>query len=120
MDVQLVGVVEQESIEAIHVFDKIVECPGGSCPMTSTAIADLGEEVYAITKVGTDDAGKKITREMENHGVRTNFVCLAEEEQTAVSILPVFTSGKRGCFVNLGTNNTFHGKVSYRDLRVEK
>lgn len=65
LDVQLCGAGEGEgSLETIREFAETKYCPGGSCPQTSTALAELGVPgVLAVTKMGFDAHGDEMIRQ---------------------------------------------------------
>lgn len=65
LDVQLCGAGEGEGgVETIREFAETKYCPGGSCPQTSTALAELGvPAVVAVTKMGFDAHGDEMIRQ---------------------------------------------------------
>lgn len=66
LDLQLCGSGEGEgSVETIREYEETKYCPGGSCPQTSTALAELGvPEVVAVTKMGFDAHGDEMIRQV--------------------------------------------------------
>lgn len=65
LDVQLCGSGDSGGgVETIREFEETRYCPGGSCPQTSTALAELGvPEVAAVTKMGFDAHGDEMMRQ---------------------------------------------------------
>lgn len=65
LDLQLCGSGEGEGgVETIREFEETKYCPGGSCPQTSTALAELGVPgVSAVTKMGYDAHGDEMIRQ---------------------------------------------------------
>lgn len=65
LDLQLCGSGEGEGgVETIREFEETKYCPGGSCPQTSTALAELGvPRVVALTKMGFDAHGDEMIRQ---------------------------------------------------------
>lgn len=70
LDVQLCGSGDSEGgVETIREFEETRYCPGGSCPQTSTALAELGVPgVAAVTKMGFDAHGDEMMRQARDKG----------------------------------------------------
>eukprot|EP00903_Cladosiphon_okamuranus_P009565 g9107.t1 len=97
-------------VETIREFDETKYCPGGSCPQASTALAQLGVPgVVAVTKMGVDAHGDEMVRQMVAAGVDCSRIIRDSSVQTALAVLPIFSSGERGCFVNLAANDHLSG-----------
>ncbi|CBJ31745.1 Myo-inositol-1-phosphate synthase [Ectocarpus siliculosus] len=97
-------------VETIRKFKETKYCPGGSCPQASTALARLGVPgVVAVTKMGADAHGDEMVRQMLAAGVDCSRVIRDASVQTALAVLPIFSSGERGCFVNLAANDDLLG-----------
>ncbi|KAL9180425.1 hypothetical protein ACHAXT_008395 [Thalassiosira profunda] len=116
LDLQLVGCTQSGSDEAIERYDEAVHCAGGSASMTGTTLALLlgsdddaesKEEVHVLTKVGPDFAGNTLLEFYRRAGASTHLVLTDESARTSMAVLPIFTNGKRGCFVNLACNDGF-------------
>lgn len=83
--------------------------------MTGTTLALLlrssdeedSEEVHVLTKIGPDFAGDTLLEFYRRAGASTQLVLKDETSRTSMAVLPVFKSGKRGCFVNLACNDGF-------------
>lgn len=121
LDLQLVGCTQSGSDEAIERYDEAVHCAGGSASMTGTTLALLlspsegeepregeGEEkVHILTKIGPDFAGNTLLEFYRRAGASTDLVLADDAVRTSMAVLPVFKSGKRGCYVNLACNDGF-------------
>ncbi|CAM9840753.1 unnamed protein product, partial [Choristocarpus tenellus] len=106
LDLQLCASTLEGGVETIQSFEETKYCPGGSCPQTSTVLAEMGVPgVVAITKMGADAHGNEMIKQMSAAGVDCNRVIRDPSTQTALAVLPIYTSGARGCFVNLAANN---------------
>ncbi|CAM9593342.1 unnamed protein product [Discosporangium mesarthrocarpum] len=109
LDMQLCDSTEEGGVETIHQFTETKYCPGGSCPQVATALAEMGVAgVVAMTKMGVDAHGNEMVKQMSDAGVDCSRVIRDPSVQTALAVLPIFTSGARGCFVNLAANNDLH------------
>lgn len=69
---------------------------GGDALNESAVLSRLGKKVQLISKVGGDDAGKRILHYMEENGIDTDGVCVQEDIATAVNIALVREDGNRG------------------------
>lgn len=80
LDLQLCGSGGADgSVETIREFEETKYCPGGSCPQTSTALADLGVPgVLAVTKMGVDAHGDEMVRQASTSGT---VICMYVEIQ---------------------------------------
>jgi len=112
LDLQLVGCTQSGSDEAIERYDEAIHCAGGSASMTATTLALLmkeqqQEEVHVITKIGPDFAGNTMLEFYRRAGASTRLVLSDESARTSMAVLPIFQTGKRGCYVNLACNDGF-------------
>jgi sugar/nucleoside kinase (ribokinase family) len=118
LDLQLVGCTQSGSDEAIERYDEAVHCAGGSASMSGTTLALLlrstddqgqyaAEKVHILTKIGPDFAGNTLLEFYQRAGASTDLVLTDSAARTSMAILPVYKSGKRGCFVNLACNDGF-------------
>ena len=65
------------------------------------------DEVHILTKIGPDFAGNTLLEFYRRAGASTDLVLTDDTARTSMAVLPVFKSGKRGCFVNLACNDGF-------------
>ncbi|CAN0542038.1 unnamed protein product [Ectocarpus sp. 12 AP-2014] len=59
--------------------------------------------------MGADAHGDEMVRQMLAAGVDCSRVIRDASVQTALAVLPIFSSGERGCFVNLAANDDLLG-----------
>lgn len=71
--------------------------------------------VVPLCKIGLDDTGNKLLSLLEDCGVcrnvETKFIKNARQRdpdaRTALSVLPIYQDGRRGCFFDAASNSTF-------------
>ena len=124
LDLQLIGCTKSGQEEAIEKYEKAVYCAGGSACMTATTLGQLISKsssskletttttttttcIQLLTKVGRDRNGEIILDFMSKADVATNVVIQDSNEATAMSVLPIFQTGGRGCYFNLASNNNY-------------
>ena len=75
--------------------------------------------VIPLCKVGNDDTGSKLLALLENCGqacrnVDTRIIKLSRTRdphaRTALAVLPIYRDGRRGCFFDAASNDTFSAK----------
>ena len=122
--------------EAIESFEGEKSIGGGSVSMACKALARLvhGEpldegfievappvvhSVIPLCKIGNDSTGDKLINLLEECGsscrnVDTKHVKAARQgdttSRTALSVLPIYQDGRRGCFFDAASNATFSSK----------
>ncbi|MEI7833246.1 MAG: carbohydrate kinase family protein, partial [bacterium] len=79
--------------------------PGGATSNTGRALARLGMPVSYLTVLGVDANGDIMESMWRADGVDTSCVVRVETAGTALSVLPVYTDGKRGVYFCPGTND---------------
>eukprot|EP00591_Stephanopyxis_turris_P013517 CAMPEP_0195510468 /NCGR_PEP_ID=MMETSP0794_2-20130614/3104_1 /TAXON_ID=515487 /ORGANISM="Stephanopyxis turris, Strain CCMP 815" /LENGTH=374 /DNA_ID=CAMNT_0040637895 /DNA_START=142 /DNA_END=1266 /DNA_ORIENTATION=- len=122
LDLQLLGCTKSGTEEAIEQYDEAVYCAGGSASMTATTLALLtktnAEEeeeeeeeedvrIHVLTKLGADFNGDKLIDFYKRAGANTDLILVDPNVRTSMAVLPVFSEGGRGCFVNLACNEGF-------------
>jgi sugar/nucleoside kinase (ribokinase family) len=117
LDLQLIGCTKSGQEEAIEQYERAVYCAGGSACMTATTLALLDtnnnntnsktRSIHLLTKLGKDRNGEILMDFMTKAGANTELTFMDESVATAMSILPIFKTGGRGCFFNLASNNSF-------------
>lgn len=134
LDLQLLGCTKSGTgEESIEKYDRTVYCAGGSASMTATTLglllradqrakaagdgevgggkneaADAETEVHVLTKLGSDLDGERMLGFYASAGARPGLTLSDPAARTSMAVLPVFTDGRRGCFVNLACNDSFH------------
>eukprot|EP00977_Amphora_coffeiformis_P013936 scaffold3806_cov169-Amphora_coffeaeformis.AAC.12 len=136
VDMQLNNATGGDGGEAIESFQGEKSIGGGSVSMACKSLARLchGEpldegfmqvtppvvhSVIPLCKVGNDPTGDKLISLLEECGsacrnVDTKHVKAAREgdsvSRTALSVLPIYQDGRRGCFFDAASNTTFSAK----------
>lgn len=91
---------------------------GGGATNAAASFAHLGRKVACIAKIGEDDAGKDIERDLHYHGVYTNLLVRSRTEQTGYSTLLTTANGQRTALVYRGAAATLTAKeVPWDKLR---
>lgn len=133
VDMQLNQASGGDGGEAIETFEGETSIGGGSVSMACKTLARLCHgaplddgymqitppvvnAVVPICKVGKDSAGDKLISLLENCGeacrnVETKYIKAARDRdpnaRTALSVLPIYKDGRRGCFFDAASNMTF-------------
>ncbi|HKL17150.1 MAG TPA: carbohydrate kinase family protein [Patescibacteria group bacterium] len=83
---------------------------GGGAFNTAAGFSKLGIKVATITRVGDDQNGKKLIKQMKSRGINTDFVQVDKKHSTAFSFIP--------CLKDKATHSifTYHGAVDYLSL----
>ena len=136
VDMQLNHATGGDGGEAIESFEGEKSIGGGSVSMACKTLARLchGEpldegfmqvtppvvhSVIPLCKVGNDATGDKLISLLEECGaacrnVDTKHVKASREgdtvSRTALSVLPIYQDGRRGCFFDAASNTTFSAK----------
>ena len=84
---------------------------GGDALNETLILTKLGKKVQFISKVGDDDAGKRILGVLNEHGISTDCVCVEQDLATAINIVLVDEDGNRHFLTN--------PKSSLRKLALE-
>ena len=74
---------------------------------TLAQIEDSQRDIYILTKLGADLNGRMMLDFFTKSGARTELCLTSPNVATALSVLPIFKTGGRGCFFNLASNNSF-------------
>ncbi|AND84580.1 Ribokinase [Clostridium tyrobutyricum DIVETGP] len=67
----------------------IQKVPGGKGANQAVAAQKSGAQVYIIGKVGNDENGNALIKELLNYGVNTAYVSKEENKPTGVAIITV-------------------------------
>ena len=135
VDMQLLSATGGDGGENIESFAGEKSMGGGSVSMACKTLArlchidPLEDEYMQVTppvvsavvplcKVGFDNSGDKLLSLLEATGsacrnVDTKFIKSARnrdpDSRTALAVLPIYKDGRRGCFFDAASNNTFSG-----------
>ncbi|MHC4712294.1 MAG: PfkB family carbohydrate kinase [Planctomycetota bacterium] len=88
-------------------IDNVEFLTGGGATNTSVSFARLGLKAAAVTKVGRhDDAGRKVTEELERENVDVSRVVYSNSQSTGYSVILVSYEGDRTALTFRGANDT--------------
>lgn len=108
LDLQLHETAVPQTLETVTTFSHTTFIPGGCAPQTATALASLDIPVAILSQVGCDPHGETLRNLLTKEGVDTTGLQEMPSAVTSLSILPLFSDGRRGCFVTLGVNLSMH------------
>ena len=77
----------------------IQKVPGGKGANQAVAAQKSGAQVYIIGKVGNDENGNALIKELLNYGVNTAYVSKEENKPTGVAIITVNNQGDNSIIV---------------------
>lgn len=111
-------------LEHVTPFSHTTAAAGGSAPQTSLSLSALGVRTTALIPVGEDEHARTLQRLLKDGGVDVVSLSYDDEHSpggipTALAILPLFTDGRRGCFVTLGANHEVE-PAHFRDHVVQR
>ena len=75
--------------------NEIYECGGGAANNAAYLLAKWHNEVYFGTSIGNDDYGRKIKLELENIGIKLDYVNIVNSKSTTSYILANHSNGTR-------------------------
>ncbi len=133
VDMQLLSATGGDGGESIETFAGEKSMGGGSVSMACKTLARLCHvdpftdeymqvtppvisKIVPLCKVGFDNSGEKLLSLLEATGsccgnVETKFCRNARKRdpggRTALAVLPIYKDGRRGCFFDAASNNTF-------------
>ena len=70
-----------------HKVYEVLECGGGAANNAAYLIAKWGNEVYFLTSIGKDEAGRKIKEELLNVGVKLDYINEVDNAKTTTSYI---------------------------------
>jgi sugar/nucleoside kinase (ribokinase family) len=105
---QLLGAEQPTSREAIARFGKVEAKAGGSASNTGSSLAAAGVSVSVVAKIGNDLHGDEMMRQWQAAGMHTELVSRDEGLSTSTAVLPVYTDGGRGCWIDLSANDALN------------
>ena len=82
--------------------------PGGGAANTPSALARMGLQVTAFSKVGDDPNGAFIRHELEHVGVDIAGVCVSAKDSTPFTFVGIHHDGDRTFIHTPGSNVTFN------------
>lgn len=88
-------------------IDNIVFSTGGGATNAAATFAKLGFSTSIVTRIGQDDPGADITKELTSFGVNTDLIYASVKENTAYSTLLTAKNGERSVLVYRGASSNF-------------
>jgi sugar/nucleoside kinase (ribokinase family) len=82
--------------------------PGGGAANTPSALARMGLEVTAFSKVGDDPNGAFVCNELKRVGVDTAGICVSAKDSTPFTFVGIHADGDRTFIHTPGSNVTFN------------
>lgn len=110
------GFGECVSLGAKIEIDEIYFASGGGATNSASTFSKLGLKTACLTKVGDDDNGSSIIKELQSLNVNTDFVLRQKNGITGYSTLLTTRDGERSVLVYRGVSSDF----SERDIPVNK
>uniref|UniRef100_A0A7S2B303 Carbohydrate kinase PfkB domain-containing protein n=1 Tax=Octactis speculum TaxID=3111310 RepID=A0A7S2B303_9STRA len=108
LDMELVGADRSPDVQTVNSFERIQMRAGGSAPQTTAALGRLGIPAVCVARVGQDSHGTALRQLLRDEGAQAESDGFMVSEDagvgTSVAVLPVYTDGKRGCYVDLAAN----------------
>ena len=87
--------------------------PGGKGANQAVGIAQLRGEVNFITKIGHDDFGRNALENLENYGIKSDYILRDDEAPTGVALIEVDGEGRNRIVVVPGAN----ARLSVADIQ---
>lgn len=84
--------------------------PGGKGANQASAAGKLDGNVYMIGKVGNDENGKLLVKQLIDNNVKTEYVSVDDENPTGIAIINVNKEGNNSIVVVSGSNMAVSGK----------
>src|SRR4051812_27094580 len=85
----------------------LMTIPGGKGANQAVAaarIAGAGDEVHLVGRAGDDDIGQRLLIGVRGHGVKCDFVTVAEGASTGCAVILVNKAGENSIVVSPGAN----------------
>lgn len=96
--------------------DDLVIATGGGATNAAVTFAKLGFKAAVMSRIGDDDAGDSIIKELQKHAIDTSLIAVAKKEKTAHSTLLTAEHGERTALIFRGASEHF----SEKDIRLSK
>lgn len=114
VDVLAGGVTKQIFEHKSNALSDIRMSFGGNALNEAVTLARLGVETELISKVGNDDAGKRVVDFLNDNHVHTEKIKTEDGLSTAINIVMVDTDGERFFLTNPNSNLR---KLSFSDIK---
>lgn len=96
--------------------DQLVLATGGGATNAAVTFGRLGFATSIMTRIGADEPGDAVVKELQTNKVDTSLISVAKKEQTAFSTLLTAENGERTVLVYRGASANF----SEKDIRLSK
>ncbi len=97
-------------------IDNLVLATGGGATNAAATFARLGFATSCIARIGADEPGEAVLKDLVSHGVDTALVAIAKKETTGYSTLLTAENGERTVLVFRGASANF----SEKDVKLSK
>ena len=114
VDILAGGVTKQIFDHKSNALSDIRMSFGGNALNEAVTLARLGVETELISKVGSDDAGKRVVDFLKDNLVHTDKIKTEDGLSTAINIVMVDTDGERFFLTNPNSNLR---KLSFDDIK---
>ncbi len=100
-----------EGANQIPGFGESIMCgdygyaPGGKGANQAMAAARQGAKVAMVGRVGADDYGNALKKELKEAGICTDYVVTDPKRQTALALMLINEDGRYVCYCAMGANN---------------
>lgn len=81
--------------------------PGGGAANTPSALARMGLDIAAFSKIGNDPNGQFLLNELKQAGVDTSGICISAKDSTPFTFVGIHADGDRTFIHTPGANVTF-------------
>ncbi len=104
VDILAGGVTKQIFVHKSNALSDIRMSFGGNALNEAVVLSRLGVKTELVSKVGNDDAGKRVLGFLKDNHVHTEKVSMEEGLSTSINIVMVDTSGERFFLTNPNSN----------------
>lgn len=92
------------------ILDKMVLTTGGGATNAAATFGSLGFNVACVTRIGDDDDGKSVLKDLKQFKVKTGLVHTIKGGQTGYSALLTASNGERSVLTHRGVSGKFTDK----------
>lgn len=97
-------------------IDNLVLATGGGATNAAVTFQRLGFKTSVMSRIGADDSGESILKELRSELIDTSLVTIAKKETTSYSTLLTTENGERTALVFRGASANF----SEKDIKLSK
>ncbi len=96
--------------------DQLVLATGGGATNAAVTFAQLGFPTSCMARIGADEPGDAVLKDLAAHGVDTSLITVAKKENTGYSTLLTAENGERTVLVFRGAS----ANLSEKDIKLSK